>query len=347
METENADSPHLERASEAQVAAWLQEHLWDVQEKFQRKVSDLDHWTPEKKENWTKEQVLYAIGELTELIDQIHWKIHRRQEWRLPSRTNIAIDIVDCFKYLLNVCLAWDIKASDFLQNYEAKSRVVEERWNQEFVKPYDRSKFRGVVMVDIDGVLADYANGYLDWIRQNGHLKYWFGEMHDDWKSVYDLVVQVLGAPLANELKHRFREEGGKLHLPVLPGAGAMLQWLREQGLYVAIVSARPYRQYRRIMADTTSWLARNELAYDAIFWEPFKAVQIEKEWPDLVCAFEDDPGQAASIVAKGFRVLMPNQPYNRPTGSVEGWLRYDCADWDKVAVPNILGWINGKALK
>lgn len=320
---------------QAVVAGWLQTNVWKVQEDFQRKVSKLDDMTPEQRSAFTKEHVLYAIGELTELIDQIHWKIHRRQEWRQPSRSNIAIDIVDCFKYMLNVCLAWDIDAEEFLRTYAEKSRVVEERWNQEFNKPYDQTKYRGIVAVDIDGVLADYAGGYMAWVEaQTGQT---LPRPYPPGWDFYAWIAKHVGSVRSEELKHRYRETGGKLSLPVLPGACSMLQWLRDADLYIAIVSARPYREYRRIMADTLSWLDLNGLHYDRMVWEPMKAARIEKEWPEILCVFEDDLSQAASIAAKGFRVFMPNQTYNvQPASSVhERWFRYDTARWSDVVKP------------
>jgi phosphoserine phosphatase len=92
---------------------------------------------------------------------------------------------------------------------------------------------------VDIDGVLADYAGGYMAWIEKESGIQ--LERPFPSGQDFYAWIAKQVGSVRSEELKHRYRETGGKLDLPVLPGACSMLKWLRSTGLYIAIVSARP----------------------------------------------------------------------------------------------------------
>lgn len=304
--------------------------IWERQRKFNQKLVDYDRLTDADRHSLTRDYCLSINEEVAELSRCIDWKTHRRHSNKGPSGSNILEEGIDVFKYIVSVCLVWGITPREFLEAFNRKSDVVEDVWRQEFERPFDPAKYKRIVAVDIDGVLADYYNGYLSWVE--GKI---FKPLQRGAHDVFAIVSEAVGPERAAQIKHEYRESGGKLSLPVIQGAHEMLHWLRNEGLFIVLLSSRPFKQYRRIMADTVAWLKNNDLPYDTIVWDPAKSYRLSSEYPDLLFAIEDEPHNAYAILAKGFPVFMPYQPYNAHATDARNLYRYSPAMWNSVIPP------------
>lgn len=136
------------------------------------------------------------------------------------------------------------------------------------------------LVVLDIDGVLADYRLGLLYWIRQscpklaqkaNTHLN-----RTDTWinhESMGISFVQWL------DTLEMFRMSGGKQGIPVFEGAQDLINYsMMTLKCDVILLTSRPIDLYSNIYRDTVEWLQNNMLNYHLLLWSKSKAEMVYK---------------------------------------------------------------------
>lgn len=137
----------------------------------------------------------------------------------------------------------------------------------------------KNTVVVDIDGVLADYRLGLLYWIRQsvpelsaqaNQHI-----QRKDTWID-YDTMKVPFRKWL--DVLEMFRMSGGKQSIPVYEGAHELLHYCRQAGYEIVLLTSRPIDIYSNIYRDTVEWLRNNHLEYDMLLWSKSKAEMVYK---------------------------------------------------------------------
>jgi uncharacterized HAD superfamily protein len=115
-------------------------------------------------------------------------------------------------------------------------------------------------------------------------------------------------------ELKHEFRKSGELKNVGVFPGAKVFLNTLRNKDYKIVLLSARPYKKYRRIFADTQEWLSENGLVHDAILWDEDKMDRLIREFgEDNVEFFIEDNLENANSISKTTNVYLINKSYNK----------------------------------
>jgi len=281
---------------------------------FNRKViDDMEGLEKKEKVSQTKEYILHLHSECDELLREMAWKSHRKEDGYI-IRSNMKEELIDVFKYWLSIVVLWGFEPEEIVEEYWRKSKVVEQRFKQEKRLNFDGRK---VVGVDIDGVLAAYPEHFLDFINR---------EVGTDLK-VEDLteynVYEALELPydMTKRLKAKFRETGEKRHIPVLDGAKEFLESLKNNDYKIVLLSARPYKKYKRIFADTQEWLEKNELIHDAILWDEDKCNRLIREFGhDNVEFFVEDNRNNALDISKTADVYLINRPYNQgeTTGNI-----------------------------
>jgi len=274
--------------------------IFEIQKAFQRKV--FPDATPEEA---TKELILHLVKEATDFMDETSWKAHRR-DTKTIIRSNLLEEGVDVFKLLVAVLVHWDFTADDLIEEFERKSAVVEQRWHQEM----ELAKITGPVAgVDIDGVLANYARGFSLFIERQTGIMIEGSQINQEIAFRHKI-----GVGKYEHLKHLYRESGEKVMIPVYPGASSFLKALRQRGFSIVLLTARPYKKYKRMFADTLSWLNKHELLYDALIFDEDKNIRLYREFGDRVLFFiEDDFEKARGIADLGVRVFLMDHPYNR----------------------------------
>lgn len=137
----------------------------------------------------------------------------------------------------------------------------------------------KNIVIIDIDGILADYRLGLLYWIRQswpslaakaNEHLK-----VSDTW-----INAKTMGVPYKEWLSalEMFRMSGGKQSLPLFEGAKDLIYWCMEHKYEIVLLTSRPIDIYSNIYRDTIEWLRNNSIHHHLLLWSKDKAEIVHK---------------------------------------------------------------------
>lgn len=132
----------------------------------------------------------------------------------------------------------------------------------------------KDTVVLDIDGVLADYRLGLLYWIRQsvpelaqaaNAHIM-----RTDTW-----INADTMGVSYRKWLEtlEMFRMSGGKQSIPLFEGAAEFVSWIDRRNWQLVLVTSRPIDIYSNIYRDTVEWLRHNCLGDRLLLWSKSKA--------------------------------------------------------------------------
>ena len=274
----------------------MSRELWQIQEDFTKKFWQTKGGMPSGEPNLTiatKDYLLHLMKEVTEVLDQISFKMHRSPK-DFVDRNNVLEEMIDCQKFLWGLMQVWGFSYDDFANEFHRKSIVVEQRFAQE--RAMQAYRDAPCVLVDIDGVLSDYPNCFIAWVAKTKNIYF---EQADE-------NIDVLPLDTYEQLKREYRQSGIKAHLPVLPGAREMLSRIREAGLKIILITNRPYAEHCRIYADTLQWLKENELPYDAIIWAKDKGFEAVKHFTKVCWAIDDTFANKMRFDKAGVQTVM-----------------------------------------
>jgi len=105
--------------------------MLEEQKKFQRNFYSPEKIDEKEKVILTKETVLCLHKEVDEVLDTTNWKLHRNLN-KKTNKEEIKEEIIDCFKYLLNLCVIWNISEKEIEDSFIKKSKIVWERFSKE-----------------------------------------------------------------------------------------------------------------------------------------------------------------------------------------------------------------------
>ena len=283
------------------------EKIWKDQKEFNKNFIDYENMIEKEKVEQLKEYSLMLIDEVMELVRETNWKAHRKDNSYMIN-SNVKEELIDIFKYWLSIGLIWDLDVESFIEEYHRKSSVVEQRFKQEKQLNFKSNK---IVGVDIDGVLADYPGCFIKYINQKVGTNFKVENLtqYNVYEAIKDIPTKIM-----KELKHEFRKSGGLKNVGVFPGAKVFLNTLRNKDYKIVLLSARPYKKYRRIFADTQEWLSENGLVHDAILWDEDKMDRLIREFgEDNVEFFIEDNLENANSISKTTNVYLINKSYNK----------------------------------
>jgi len=291
--------------------------MWERQRRFTENF--IPPWALQiEKIQYTKEMLLALVAEIDELLKATgKWKMHRESPSRF-SRSGLIEEAVDIFKYLLNILVVFDIKPEEFVEEFERKSLVVEERYKwEQGLTAIKASKLKAAA-VDLDGVLARYPENWISYLNQKLCTQYTL-EDYD-----FELPFPEIPRHQYYELKHEFRDKGFE-SASVLPfeDAAEFTKELHKRGYKIIILSARPYERYKRIQSDTILWMRNHNIEYDAFLWSSKKHIKIIEEIPHLSFMVEDDPRIANQVASMGYICFLRERPYNREYPTLDGVIR------------------------
>lgn len=265
---------------------------------------------PERLMEWSRTYILAAHAELSEMLETVpQWKPHRRNPVDQPfNRYAFLEEGVDVFNYLLSAMLLADIGPDEFYQVWRGKLDVLEQRFLQEITAPLEPGE--PAVMLDIDGVVADYRSGLLRF-----HEERTGQPVPLDTGEHYELELELGIKPEAyRQLKEAFVEEGGLRVLPRFGSARDLMAMASKLGR-VLVVSSREGDTDRRIYRDTLFWLKTTFPDYPFfLHFTRNKSDWIRRTGVQLLAAVEDEPKTALRL-ANEFpeaRVMVPALGYN-----------------------------------
>ena len=255
--------------------------VWKEQSNF-NEIFRKHPLTFEEKSHVTQHLVLCVMSELNEILSTIQWKQHRKTDIR-PNPQQTLAECIDVFKYLVSIAQVWDFSDEDFFDAFWKKSMVVRQRYSEEWIKSVQGK----TAIIDIDGVLCDYQNGFSKWLMYN-HPDLYLIQSKSEKISRHSLKLTVKEW---QSLKHDFRISGEKENLPAYVDAQQFLKRLEQHGIVSVLLTSRPIDRYPNLYADTVSWLKKNNLPYDIILWSHDKADAALDRLSNPVFAVDDDP--------------------------------------------------------
>lgn len=175
---------------------------------------------------------------------------------------------------------------------------------------PSVKNQNRKKVFVDLDNVMADYGGDFLRWAT-NGQLS----PSPNDLTSLHLNEILCLDDEDYAELKRRWRVEGHKRNMTMIPGTHGALRRL-SQWYDVVIISSRPADKYDNIREDTEYWLKQHDLQYSELVFtkEKFDYVHDHYDVDDVLAIFDDDPKNLVKFAGKQtVQCYIVDRPYNR----------------------------------
>ena len=105
--------------------------MWTEQVDFQKNFFDPENMTEEEKIRFSKENILALHRELGEVLNEMPWKLHRANSKEYDV-DNIHEELIDCFKFFMNMCIIWGMTPETFLEVFMKKSEIVRQRYTKE-----------------------------------------------------------------------------------------------------------------------------------------------------------------------------------------------------------------------
>ncbi len=97
------------------------------QKTFQEKFFDPKALIIPDKIKWTKEFVLCIHQELAEIMNTMDWKTYHSYDKKY-NEEHTKEEIIDCFKFILNLMIVWGIDDIELISRFNRKSDEVEKR---------------------------------------------------------------------------------------------------------------------------------------------------------------------------------------------------------------------------
>ncbi len=108
--------------------------IFESQKKFQYHFYDPAKISEEEKIKYTKEFILSAHRELGEILNIIPWKLHRKNNKKY-NVNHLKEEIIDTIKFILNLCIVWQMTDDELYNVFIKKTNIVEKRYHDEFKK--------------------------------------------------------------------------------------------------------------------------------------------------------------------------------------------------------------------
>lgn len=251
-----------------------------------------------------KERILIMIDQLIKLLNNFSWKSHRNK--KESNIENSIEQLIDVFKFDIGLFSLLGYDENDFSKMFIEKSEVLEIRWEQEKNSFTEKDK---VVVFDIDGVIADYDKGFIDFIKKKGHEFVQLKRTSYNYSDLFGLQKIVL-----ENYSNEFINNDGFRNLPIFEDAIRLMLELKDQGYMIALITARPAWIHSKIILDTIYWLKTMSVPFDKIFFDKDKSdVIINKIYPGNVqFIVEDRDKHAVEMSHLGHKIFLKDYDYN-----------------------------------
>lgn len=294
-------------------------HMWESQKLFNRNFVDFDLLDLNKRQEMTKEYTLHLISEVTSLLEAVNWKMHHKKNSVKVNREDLVLEIIDVWKYLLSICLLWDISPEEFYKAYFEKSGLVEQRYLQEFAETKDRK----IVICDIDGVLSDYPKNFLNYVKKQEGDKItaetaeYFKESNVTEIDLYTYLRGIVPQDSLKKYKHLYRSQGFTRDEEVIEGSREFLESLHRKGYYVVLLTSRPFEKYKSLYLDTFVWLSEKGFVYDMLLNDSKKRDKVSEllETSQVEFVIDDDPRLIRNLASIDSlkKIYIFDKPYNQ----------------------------------
>jgi hypothetical protein len=280
--------------------------VWDEQQEYNGKVQQLQE---RSRTEWLINYILGTHSELGELLEQTNWKTHRLEKMGQLG-PNAIEELADITKYVFSMWQQLGYSEQDMLNYMSIKHGILTQLMYQETHPPLQE---RNILMLDLDGVVADFRRGFMQWLSGT------------PWQDILTLDERDIGLHMDinngwnyhsyHQAKIEFERDGGYATLPSIPRIKKCVNALHRVGWYIIVYTARPYRTYKRIWSDTWLWLKKHDIEADELHFGYDERVIAASSYSEEnhVVALEDDPTLVKRYVGCNIPVLLCPQPYNQ----------------------------------
>lgn len=287
----------------------MDKNIWNDQFEFNKKFFndiglDVTKLSVEDKIKWSKEFVLHVEQELHDLIDCLpHWKMHYRNNEHDKNliKSNMKEEYIDSLKYLMGLGQVLGISFEDVIDVYNAKTEVVAQKYEQN--KRIEELRNEEVVVFDIDGVINNYPDCFIDWVNKKYKASY----------SQTEEMKTDLGIEKYEEYKESYRLSGDKRFQPVNQDTVDTIMKLKSLGYKIVLYTVRPVNKYKRIYHDTLYWLNSNGIKFDAIYWSDYNKEDFYRLGLKIKFVVDDTLSNAILFSKEGYKVLLLDKDYNK----------------------------------
>lgn len=174
--------------------------------------------------------------------------------------------------------------------------------------------KIKPVVVLDIDGTLADYHTEFTAFCE-----KYFDTWQRYEWNGGGDFEDYLgLSRNQYREAKLAYRQGGYKRWLPLYPGVRDLFDDLSVYPVEIWICTTRPWQRLDNIDPDTQEWLHRNHLNVDGLLYGDDKYRQLvdRVDQRRVAACVEDLPEQFDNAHDLGLPVIQIERQHNSGFG-------------------------------
>lgn len=222
--------------------------------------------------------------------------VHKRHVLRIPAvhKSAVAEEIADIFKCTIAAAQMHGITPFELYTAFADKTIAIKQKAEAERLALQNETR---VLCFDLDDVIIDLS----PWRRELGF---------SDERELS--AMERLHA--METLKTGFYEGGRFRDMLPLPGAVETIQAAKAEGFVIAIITARPQLQFKRLRSDTVHSLNKHGIPFDLLIFNRNKVEGIQENispaWP--VFFVEDMEKNARDLAAAGVKVLLFSQPHN-----------------------------------
>ena len=281
--------------------------IWQEQEEYNQRIKELE--ANDALEHWTEIYLLGMISEVDELLSLVNWKRNRKYSGEPVDRTSLAMELADITKFVLSLWQLWGFSQDQMLSMIAAKNEILDFMLRQELAEP---PKNKDVLICDLDGVVADWRFSFIMFLQDT----YGSELAVDAAKSLHIDTDLNLSYSEYQPHKERFEREGGYANIrPYACEVQTVRHLQKEQKFHLIVVTARPYKTYKRIWLDTWQWLYRTGIQPDELHSIGYDRIIMANELRQRGCnviMFEDDPNIIRRAANDKIKIMCKAQPYN-----------------------------------
>ena len=174
----------------------------------------------------------------------------------------------------------------------------------------WEVEKGKKVCYFDIDGVLNNYPECWLEFIRmklpsKDSRTEYILGDLN---RAKHNIPYQEY-----KDLKWEYRESGYKENISITPMAPEITYDLHQRGYHIVIITARPVKEHPSLFKQTINWLQKNNIEFDDIIFDMDKHIAVLKRYPHLNFGVEDHRYYANLVASWGYHMYLLDNKYNQ----------------------------------
>ena len=282
--------------------------IMQLQKEYNEKiVGKTELLTQEKIEKITQENVLCAHGELSALVNATHYKNHHVHTEPKANKKTVLYESVDVIRYMISILNTWDIKHTEFEKAFFKKDNYLNKHLELQ-QKEWDG--VQPVAIVDIDDVLANFREGFSNWLYEKFNVK-----ANVDSKEYYFITALSKINLNSESVFKMFLDDEGFANLTVDTDNLELLWQLKHQGYWIHLLTARPEEELQ-CLYDTYFWIQQQNIPCDAISFSPEKFRWCAKskyyDAGSIKFAIDDAPKHAEDYAKHGIKCFVPKKSYN-----------------------------------